>query len=209
MKFTKKISGFLLLVATVSMSFAQNIDVRAKNILDAVSSNYKSKQNTYFKFLYGTGNAKVEKNQVGIFYASQNKYKLKIMGEEQIFDGNKVYSINADDQEVTIAKSNGSEGAFSPLNYLDAYKKGYTVTYQGKKGGLDLIKLVPVKNNGIKHVLLYVNSAKKQLVKAEQVSTNGQLAVISVTNYKENQVLSPTMFTFNKANYKNYLITEL
>lgn len=196
-------------MAAVIMSFAQTIDTRAKNILDAVSSNYKSKQNTYFKFLYGTGNGKVEKNQVGIFYASQNKYKLKIMGEEQIFDGNKVYSINADDQEVTIAKPNSSEGAFSPLNYVDAYKKGYTVTYLGKKGGLDQIKLVPVKNNGIKHVLLFVNSAKKQLVKAEQVSTNGQLAIISVTNYKENQVLTPTMFTFNKANYKNYLITEL
>ena len=209
MKLTKKISGFLFVMAAVIMSFAQTIDTRAKNILDAVSSNYKSKQNTYFKFLYGTGNGKVEKNQVGIFYASQNKYKLKIMGEEQIFDGNKVYSINADDQEVTIAKPNSSEGAFSPLNYVDAYKKGYTVTYLGKKGGLDQIKLVPVKNNGIKHVLLFVNSAKKQLVKAEQVSTNGQLAIISVTNYKENQVLTPTMFTFNKANYKNYLITEL
>jgi hypothetical protein len=30
------------------------------------------------------------------------KYKLKIMDTEQIFDGNKIYNINADDMEVTL-----------------------------------------------------------------------------------------------------------
>ena len=44
------------------------------------------------------------------------------MGTEQIFDGNKVYSISGDDKEVTIAKPTGSETMFSPLNYIDSYK---------------------------------------------------------------------------------------
>lgn len=55
------------------------------------------------------------------------------MGTEQIFDGNKVYSISGDDKEVTIAKPTGSETMFSPLNYIDSYKNGYTVQYMGKK----------------------------------------------------------------------------
>jgi hypothetical protein len=35
------------------------------------------------------------------------------MDTEQIFDGNKIYNINADDMEVTIAKPNGSSTMFS------------------------------------------------------------------------------------------------
>ncbi|MBP7173365.1 MAG: outer-membrane lipoprotein carrier protein LolA [Cloacibacterium sp.] len=209
MKTVKKLSLIILTSLTLGMAYAQKIDSKAKTILDAVSGNYKSKQNTYFKFLYGTGNGKVTKNEVGIFYASQNKYKLKIMGNEQIFDGKKVYSISAEDQEVTIAKPNGNEAAFSPLNYIDAYKTGYNVSYLGKRSGLDLIRLVPIKNNGIHQVLLYVNSAKKQMVKIEQHSSNSDIAVITVSQYKENQSLNPKMFSFDKANYKSYLITEL
>lgn len=53
------------------------------------------------------------------------------MGTEQIFDGNKVYSISGDDKEVTIAKPTGSETMFSPLNYIDSYKKRIYSTVYG------------------------------------------------------------------------------
>ena len=102
---------------------------------------------------------------------------------------------------------------FSPLNYIDSYKNGYTVQYMGKKkrwrNQCRLYKMTPVSNNGIKYVNLFVNSAKKQLVKLEQFSENNEVAVIEISKYIENQNLSPSTFTFNKINYKNYLITEL
>lgn len=44
------------------------------------------------------------------------------MGTEQIFDGNKVYSISGDDKEVTIAKPTGSETMFSLLIILTLTK---------------------------------------------------------------------------------------
>ena len=123
MTFFKK-TLLILSLGMLSMAAAQKVDSKAKNILDETSANYKSKSTMYFKFSYGMGsNGKVSKNQTGIFYASKNKYKLKIMGNEQIFDGSKVYNINAEDMEVTIAKPNGSEAMLSPINYLDSYKK--------------------------------------------------------------------------------------
>ena len=60
-----------------------------------------------------------------------------------------MYNISKEDQEVTIAQPNGSEKHF-PYQLFDEYKTGYTVTYAGKSGGLDLIKMVPVKDNGVK-----------------------------------------------------------
>lgn len=198
---------------TFGISFAQKIDQKSQSILDAVTSNYKSKKNTYFKFTYGSGTGQVTKAETGIFYSSDDKYKLKIMGIEQIFDGSKVYNINDSDKEVTIAKPNDNDVMFSPLSYLESYKKDYNVTYVGKKNingkSLDYIKMTPVKDNGLKQVNLYVNTPQKKLVKLEQIATNNQIATINISDYKENQNLSSGIFSFDKSKYAKYLITEL
>ena len=147
MTFFKK-TLLILSLGIVSLAAAQKVDTKAKNILDETSANYKSKSTMYFKFSYGMGsNGKVSKTQTGIFYASKNKYKLKIMGNEQIFDGNKVYNINAEDMEVTIAKPNGSEAMPSPINYLDSYKKDYNISYIGNKNEITTKSISQYKEN--------------------------------------------------------------
>lgn len=213
MIFIKKITLSLLAFSFMGIANAQTVDAKSKTILDAVTANYKSKSNSYFKFVYGSGNGKVTKTEPGIFYSAKDKYKLKIMGTEQIFDGNKIYNISAADSEVTVAKPNGGEMMFSPLNYLESYNKDYNVKYLGKMNvngvNADKIQLTPVKSNGLKNVLLYVNSQKKQLIKLEQFSKDNGVSVIAIKEYKENQNLAADMFSFDKNQYKNYIITEL
>ena len=209
-----KISLGILIVAASASFSAQKIDAKAKTILDAISTQYKSKNNVYFKFVYGTGNSKkITRTEPGIFYSAKDKYKLKIMGTEQIFDGKKLYNISAEDQEVTVAKPTGNEQMFSPLNYIEEYKKGYNVKYMGKLmvNGVnsDYIKLTPTSKNGIQEVNLFVNAAKKQIVKVEQFSNDKSVSVIAISDYKENQILSSALFNFDKDQYKNYLVTEL
>lgn len=203
-----------LVVGTVGLASAQKIDAKAKKILDDVTANYNSKKNSYFKFSFGSGvNGQISKTEPGIYYAAGDKYKLKIMGTEQIFDGNKIYNINTEDMEVTVAKPNGSAAMFSPINYLTTYRKDYNVTYNGKKTvdgvSADFIKLTPVKDNGLEAVYIFVNSAKKQMLKLEQHGNNKDIAVIAIKEYKENQNLDPNMFVFDKNKFKNYIITEL
>lgn len=203
-----------LVVGTVGLASAQKIDAKAKKILDDVTANYNSKKNSYFKFSFGSGiNGQISKTEPGIYYVAEDKYKLKIMETEQIFDGNKIYNINTEDMEVTIAKPNGSSAMFSPINYLTTYRKDYNVTYNGKKivdgVSADFIKLTPVKNNGLEAVYIFVNSAKKQMLKLEQHGNNKDVAIIAIKEYKENQNLDPNMFVFDKNKFKNYIITEL
>ena len=203
-----------LIVAFFGTISAQKIDAKAKTILEAVSKNYKAKDNVYFKFVYGTGTGKtVTKTEPGIFYSAKDKYKLKIMGTEQIYDGNKIYNISAEDEEVTIATPTGSEQMFSPLTYIEEYKKGYNVKYIGKikVNGVntDMIQLTPITKNGIKLVNIFVNDAKKQMVKMEQFSTDNSVSVIAINDYKENQNLSNSLFNFDKAQFGNFVITEL
>ena len=203
----------LTILGASFVAHSQTIDSKSQKILDEVTRNYKSKKNSYFKFSYTSGSGKNLRSQTGIFYSDNTRYKLKIMGTEQIFDGNKLYNINDEDKEVTISKPNDEQIHFSPLSYLDSYKKEYDVTYSGKKtmSGIpvDVIKMVPVKNNGLKNVTLYVNTPQKKLIKLEQITTSNEVAVIGISDYKENQKLSPNLFTFDKSKYQNYLITEI
>ncbi|CAA7196184.1 LolA family protein [Chryseobacterium potabilaquae] len=213
-KIISKIILTSITIVTVGLANAQTIDAKAKKILDDVTANYNSKKNSYFKFSFGSGiNGLVTKTEPGIYYTAGDKYKLKIMDTEQVFDGNKIYNINSDDMEVTIAKPNGSSTMFSPINYLTNYRNEYNVTYNGKKNvngiSTDFIKLTPIKANGIKYVYLFLDSTKKQMVKIEQHGNNKDVAVIAIKEYKENQDVDPNMFVFDKNKYKNYIITEL
>ena len=214
----KKIISKIAIVGFVAGSIAfvqaQKIDAKAKKILDDVTANYKSKKNSYFKFAFGSGvNGVVSKNEPGIYYTAGDKYKLKIMETEQIFDGSKIYNINTEDMEVTVAKPNASSTMFSPINYLTSYRNDYNVSYNGKKTvdgvSADFIKLTPVKANGLKYIYIYIDGAKKQMLKLEQHGNNKDIAVISIKEYKENQQLDANMFVFDKNKYKTYLVTEL
>lgn len=205
----KKLLFAWALIGGFAFLHAQKIETKAKDILESVSAHYKSKKNLYFQFTYGTGMSKVSHTEPGIFYSTPTQYRFKVMGNEQIFDGKKIYNISKEDQEVTIAKPNGSEKALSPIHYLDEYKNGYTVSYMGKKGGLDLIKMIPTKDRKIKNILLYINNTKKQITKVVQTSIQNEVTAISINQYKENQNLDASVFSFEKSKYKNYLITEL
>lgn len=213
-KIISKIVLSTFVIGSVGFAQAQKIDAKAKKILDDVTANYNSKKNSYFKFAFGSGiNGSVSKTEPGIYYSAGDKYKLKIMETEQIFDGSKIYNINTEDMEVTVAKPNGSSAMFSPINYLTSYRKDYNVAYSGKKTvdgvSADLIKLTPVKANGLKYIYLYVDSAKKQMLKLEQFGNNKDISIIAIKEYKENQTLDPNMFVFDKNKFKNYLVTEL
>lgn len=211
---TKKIfiaSSFLL---SSVVAFGQTIDDKSKKILDAVTQKYHTNKNNYFKFSFGSGTqGKVTKTEHGIYYSAGDKYKLKIMGTEQIYDGNKIYNISEEDSEVTIAKPNENQAMFSPINYLANYRKDFNVSHAGqlKINGIkaDYIKLTPVKKSGLSIVKLFIDTKNNSIIKLEQHGTNKDVAVIAIKEHKANQNLSSDMFIFNKSKYANYIITEL
>ena len=214
MKIAQFLLGASLFTSGISLTSAQKIDAQSKKILDAVTSNYNAKDNNYFKFTLGTGiNGHVTKTETGYYFAKGDKYLLKILGSEQVYDGNKIYNINTEDQEVTVAKPSANSAMFSPINYLSTYRKDFNVTYSGKKkvNGVvsDFIRLTPVKANGLKEVLLFIDSKNNKMVKLEQHGTNKDVAVIAIKEYKENQKLDNSLFVFDKNKYKNYIVTEL
>ena len=61
-------------------------------------------------------------------------YVLNLMGVTKIFDGKKIYTINPEDEEVSISKLNEKDNqAVTPSKMLTFYNSGYKYTWDIKQ----------------------------------------------------------------------------
>ena len=97
----KKITLFLMLYS--SLTFAQGYE-QAKNLLDRVSKEMKSKTNIRFDFDYVLENKKeqIRQEMEGNVTLAGDQYKLTFLDAIQLFDGTKTYTIVPENEEITI-----------------------------------------------------------------------------------------------------------
>lgn len=192
----------------------------ARNLLDEVSTKIASYNNVFLEFNYNLENKKEKVNQEtrGNLTLQNNKYNLKYLGIERIFDGKKVYTIVHEDEEVVISKNNkNEEGSLTPSKMFNFYKNGYTIKLDiiQKNAGRDIqyVKLTPIDSNSeTRYILIGVDLQTKHIAKLIEVGNNGTQTTLLVTNFKTNQPISDKLFTFDMAKYKNekkYIISEI
>jgi len=158
----KKLIFWALLFALSAQLQAQ--DKKAKILLNQVSSKVKAYKTIKIEFKYSLQNAKENVNQEssGSVVLQNNKYQLQLMGVTKLFDGKRVYTINPEDEEITISKGNDKEdNLITPSKMLTFYNKGYSYTWdisQTVKGrSIQYIKLIPTTaKDQRKQILLVV-----------------------------------------------------
>ena len=98
-----KITFFLIF--TVAAVDAQNHDPKAKSLLGEVKSTISEYENVYISFKYVLENEEenIYQETKGEVTLKEEKYILEILGIKRIFDGEYLYSISQDDEEVTIS----------------------------------------------------------------------------------------------------------
>ena len=207
------ITALLLNVIT----YAQNTSASAKTLLDDVSTKVKSYNNISIDFKYATESSANEGAQEtrGSVIIEGDKYVLNILGITRIFDGKTLYTINPEDEEVTISSNNTEdEGSITPNAMLQFYESGYTYSMDivqninGRK--IQYVKLVPSGgNSGIKHVLLGIDSKTHHIYNLIEIGSDNSRTTLTVNSFKTNEPLSKTLFIFDEAKYSNYFINRL
>lgn len=206
----------LFTLLTSSLLLAQN-DSKAKALLDEVSQKVKSYENISLTFKYALENAAENINQEtrGNVVMSGEKYKLNILGITRIFDGSKLYTISAEDEEVVISEENDNdEETVTPSEMLSFYEEGFNFkmdiiqNVSGRK--IQYVKLTPIKSNSsIKSVLLGIDNNTKHIYKLIEIGKNGTKTILTVNSFKTNEALSKTLFTFDASKYEDYYINTL
>lgn len=204
----------LFLLATSSI-FAQ--DDQANKLLNEVSNKAKSYNNISIAFKYVLENTEenIKQETKGDVVMQGDKYRLNILGITRIYDGQNIYSISPEDEEVTVSKgSDQDESTITPSKMLTFYKEGFTFKMDivqdvnGRK--IQYIKLTPMDSNSeIKYVLLGIDTKTKHIYRLIEVGNNGTKTTLTVNSFKTNETLSKSLFTFDKNKFKDYYINKL
>ena len=199
----------MVLVLSTSLSMAQN-SAKAKTLLDQVYNKVMSYDNIFVDFKYSLHNeeANINTETRGDVTMQGDKYLFNYLGSKQLYDGEKVYTVVPENEEVTIEDKMDDENTITPSKMLTFYKQGHTYDWdilqnvQGRK--IQFVKLTPIDTNSeIKSILLGVDVETKHIYKLIETGKNGTKTTITVNSFKIDQPLSKTLFTFDENKYKN------
>ncbi|MET0759378.1 MAG: outer membrane lipoprotein carrier protein LolA, partial [Flavobacterium sp.] len=144
-----------------------------------------------------------------------NMYVLNLMGVTKIYDGKKTYTINPEDEEVSISKLNEKDdSSITPSKMLTFFNNGYKYTWdilQNVKGRkIQYIKLVPISSKDQRReILLGIDIQTKNIYNLIEIGKNGTKTTLTVNSFKTNQPLSKNQFIFAESKYPNYYINKL
>ena len=189
----------------------------AESWLEEVSDKVQSYDNIIIDLQYSleTKAENVKQETRGDVSLEGEKYLLNIMGTTRLFDGEKLYTIIPEDQEINISSYDPTkDDNITPSKMLTFYNEGYSSKLgevrdlKGRK--IQYIKLTPIDSEAeIKHILLGIDQQTKHIYNLVQTQDNGTTITITVNSFKTNQPISKSLFEFKEDRYPEFYINRL
>ena len=211
----RKIVWICIVFSIHSTLLAQSPEA-AKKLLDEVSQTIASYENLSFDFTYVLENRQenIRRETSGSATIKGDQYKISFLGNEQLFDGEKTYTIVPENEEITISNPDDESGfGINPSELLAFYKKGYAYQWdikQNVKGRpIQFVKLIPnEENNEIKYLLLGIDLRTKVIYRLIEIGRLETRTTLTLNNLKTNTSLNPDFFTFDVSKYPDYYINN-
>ena len=188
----------------------------AKKLLDDVSETIASFENLSFHFSYVLENRQenIRQETTGSATIKGDQYKISFLGNEQLFDGEKTYTIIPENEEITISSPDDDSGfGINPSELLVFYKTGYAYQWdikQNVKGRpIQFIKLIPnEENREVKYLLLGIDMRTKVIYRLIEIGNSETRTTLTLKNLRTNIPLNSDFFTFDDSKYPDYYINN-
>lgn len=188
----------------------------AKKLLDDVSETIASFENLSFDFSYVLENRQenIRQETTGSATIKGDQYKISFLGNEQLFDGEKTYTIIPENEEITISSPDDDSGfGINPSELLVFYKTGYAYQWdikQNVKGRpIQFIKLIPnEENREVKYLLLGIDMRTKVIYRLIEIGNSETRTTLTLKNLRTNIPLNSDFFTFDDSKYPDYYINN-
>jgi chaperone LolA len=196
---------------------AQQRDPKAKALLDAVSSKFKSYSNVMANFSYVIQNnaGKVLSTKKGTVQMKGSMFNINFGGNKIISDGKTVWNYDPVNKEVTVNNVNNSEKTITPQKlFTSFYEKDFTyslggVKKMGKKSVQEVLLQPTDRSKSFSRVYLWIDKAANAIVSANIVEKSGNRFVYTISNMKTNTPMQESLFVFNKASYPGVEVVDL
>ena len=202
------------------LSYSQD-NSDAELLLNKVSENIKNYDNIYINYAYTLQNIEEDINQTnnGSFVTEDEKWRFEMLGVTRIFDGNKLYSISPDDEEVTISSQDPEdETTITPNKMLYFYEEGYYFEMDESRfvgngqfrKKIQYVKLIPKDSEAeIKYILLGIDTEFNQIYEVIETGKNETVTTISIVDFEFNLPLDSKLFVFDGEKYQDYYMNIL
>lgn len=195
---------------------------KARSLLQQTVDQYELAETTGLKLLIRAYNSLTNEQMSSIsaeIFFDKKKYHLFFEGNEQIYDGQKVYYILHEDEEVTINTASDSITG-ETINMLPSKmisdvldQSKYTLLWDIKQitphGTVQYIKALPKdKKSEIESMLVGVRTPSYTLHSIYQETKKHQQIHIEVRDVLD-PTTYPTLFVFNRSSYAHYYIQEI
>ena len=219
---TNNMKKYIFLIISIFYSFSYSqVDTDAEMLLNKVSENIKSYENIYINYTYTLNNLEEDINYTnrGSFVTENDNWRFEMLGITRIFDGDKLYTISPDDEEVTISSQNPEdETTITPNKMLYFYEEGYyfemgNVKYIGNtnfRKKIQYVKLIPMDSEAdIKYIDLGIDTEFNQIYEVVETGKNETITTISIVDFEFNVSLNEKLFVFESAKYEGYYMNIL
>lgn len=213
--------GVLIIAFICYTSVCSQQSEIAKELLDEVSLKMGAYKNIQLDFSTSLVNEEAGINEndelpiKGEIILQGEKYNLNYLGNNFVFDGNKLFIINHDEKEISVNDEYLTEedGFIYPSKLLTFYQKGYRYlmsnlsTIKGQK--IQFVELIPIDSESeIVKVKLGINLKTKHIYQLIQLGENDTKTTLTIHQFKSNQNISDQLFQFDKETYEKqgYLI---
>ena len=205
----KKLYSLIGLLALNIVAFAQGSDPAAKEVLDAVSTKFKTYKAVQSAFTLKVEDAKgkVQGVKTGTVYMKGPKYRVNITGQDIFCDGSTIWTYDKASNEVTITQLDPSSSSITPQKlFTNFYDKDFLYKMNGeKKEGsktLQEIEMTPTdKNKAFHKVYLLVDKKTQSIYSTKVLEKNGNKYSYTVNSMNGKANVTDAMFVFDKKKY--------
>ena len=207
---------FLLFMFLSGTAVKAQTTEAAKKLLDQVSAKIASFKTMQFDFVYVLENRQenIKQETEGSVTVSGDLYKLNFLGAEQLFDGQKTYTIVPENEEITISTVEEEDDfGINPSKLLYFYKEGYAFQWDIKQNvmgrNIQFIKLIPIEENKeVKYLLLGIDTRLKTIYRLIEIGANETRTTLTISNFTPNIKLAANYFTFDATQYPDFYINQ-
>ncbi len=206
--------SIVILAFGLSIS-AQNKDKRATEIVKALADKTASYERIFLDFTYNLYNyeANVNEDKQGALWIMGDKYRLEIAGQIVICDGELVYTVIPDAEEIQVSALESGEDAMTPTRLLSSYYEDYRSKLLRENFENDMmvqvLDLIPNEGKSYFKVRLTIDKSLQQLVSITIYDKNGSIYTYKINQFKGNDDFNESLLSFDETNYPDYEVIDM
>jgi hypothetical protein len=142
----------------------------------------------------------------GEFYVKQRSYFIDTNEIDQIYDGERFYTIIHENKEIIISTTNSSFFNFSPNQIFNYFLKGFDLKKQNISDEFNLIEAESKEEDKIIYNLIINSNLSIERIEMIEKETGEEINKFLTLTYDYNLNLPLSLFKFDKQFYKDYII---